>query len=146
MQGIDCSASPSTASSAVAAASATSSPSSSLPKAVPADPELADRFSKLHSAILRGLKQEHGSEGGNELINTISLRLQREFDRPRIEELEFCMQRRFTADQARVLLFFPTSEEGFGMIELWPLLVAEAPDGARSDHPCVIARREEGRS
>ena len=107
-------------------------------QAMSTNPELASRFAKLHASIVRGLQQEHDADGSSELVDTISLRLQREFDRPRIQELEFCLQKRFTADQARVLLFFPTSEEGFGMIPHWPLLVAEAPEGSPSDHPWVF--------
>jgi hypothetical protein len=70
--------------------------------------------------------------GRDELISQLVARFNHEWDFPRVQELEFLLQKRFTPDEVRHVLFFPDSEM---QAALYPLLIASPPEGAPNDHP-----------
>eukprot|EP00943_MAST-04B_sp_MAST-4B-sp1_P005453 g5453.t1 len=61
----------------------------------------------------------------------VETRLRKEWNEPKAKELEFCLQKRVSEDEARHLLFFPTEEQ----IEGYVTLICDPPVGAPSTHP-----------
>ena len=90
---------------------------------------LKSRFQVLQAGICAGFPSD--AEGGGGLRETMMKNLQNMYDAPRVSELEFCLCKRFTPDEARHLVFFPTQEQ----FKLYARLIDDPPDGAPADHP-----------
>jgi hypothetical protein len=82
------------------------------------------RFEALRDEVLASFPEAS-------LKDTMAANLNGMFEAPRVAELEFCLQKRFSEDEARHLMFFPTEDQ----YRLYALLIADAPDGAPKDHP-----------
>ena len=61
----------------------------------------------------------------------VETRLRKEWDEPKAKELEFCLRKRVSEEEARHFLFFPTEEQ----IEAYVTLICDPPAGAPSTHP-----------
>ncbi len=87
-------------------------------------------FEKLLSKILQVIPTSTDSNQPNPR-KQVETRLRKEWNEPKAKELEFCLQKRVSEDEARHLLFFPTEEQ----IEGYVTLICDPPVGAPSTHP-----------
>jgi len=87
------------------------------------------RFEKLMEKVLEPYK-DVPKEVGDRIYD----RLSSEFEHPKVSELEFLLQEKFTPEKARYLLFFPDPVM-FG--KFFPKLIADPPHGAPKTHPQV---------
>ena len=101
------------------------------PPPSPADPAMCAEFEKLLLEV-RSAYATGGPETET-LAATLERKLRAWFERPAVADLEFVLQKKFTPERARALLFFPTVTE-FGA---YALLLREPPDGAPAEHPQV---------
>jgi hypothetical protein len=93
--------------------------------------ELQSRFEALLADVALGFVDLPEPERSS-LTATFQQKLQHEWDHPLTEALEFVLHKRITPEQARHLLFFPTSSD---MAAAYAELVAPVPAGAPPDHP-----------
>eukprot|EP00953_Heterococcus_sp_UTEX-ZZ885_P004535 2953-Heterococcus_DN1.PRE.1 len=93
--------------------------------------ELQMRFEALLIEAASGFADLSEPECSS-LTATFKQKLQYEWDHPLTDALEFVLHKRITPEQARHLLFFPTSSD---LAAAYAELVAPIPSGAPPDHP-----------
>jgi tetratricopeptide (TPR) repeat protein len=89
-------------------------------------PGLREKFDALVAEILKEIPGQD-----EETQTAIEASLTKGFNEPKVEHLEFALQKRCTPDEIRHLMFFPTVEQ----FQFYPRLLADAPSGAPEDHP-----------
>lgn len=90
------------------------------------------RFETLMERVLEPYK-----DVSKDVSDRIYGRLADDFENPKVSELEFLLQEKFTPERARFVLFFPDAPT-FG--QFFPRLIADPPRGAPKTHPQVRKR------
>ena len=87
------------------------------------------RFEALMERVLEPYK-----DVSKEVSDQIYGRLADDFENPKVAELEFLLQEKFTPERARFVLFFP---DAASLGQFFPRLIADPPHGAPKTHPQV---------
>jgi hypothetical protein len=105
-------------------------PSPPAPPAPPAEKlTLRQRFEKLVDGIVAELPESE--DPAMDTRAQIRASLEKGWDEPRVDEMEFCLQKRFTEDECRTIMFFPDHDQ----IAHYSKLLCSPPDGAPDTHP-----------
>mgnify|MGYP000928869574 CR=1 FL=1 len=92
------------------------------------------KFEKLLAAVVKEIPTDNTGNVATDPRKQVEARLRKEWESPKIKEMEFCLQKRFSQEEARHLLFFPDEKQ----VEFYVSLILDPPDGAPSNHPQKI--------